>query len=535
MKGLRAPTQEQAGVLIAMVAVLFGGWVRLFIPWIAGFPVNDGGLFYVMLRAVHANGLRIPLHISYNGLSIPFAYPPLGFYVGAIVADLFRVDAIKVLQWLPATVLVGTLPAFYVLARAVLGTSFRAGLATLMFAFTPRAITWQVMGGGLTRSFGQLFLILALAAIYLTFDRFSRKRLILAILFSALVVLSHPEAALQTVGIAILLWIFKGRTQQGTLHALEIGTGTLALTSVWWLPAINHFGAGTLLSAAQTGQHNLLTLLAPFLLNFVDEPLITLVAVLGLIGFAFEASRRRPLIPIWFFVPFLIEPRSAPTYAMIPLAMLAGISLGEIVLPGLARVPGDAARNVGVNIMRCAPVVIFLAFIGIYMFAQTSYYGVQVAGTSLSADTRAAFGWIKTNAPPGSRFLVLTGNTSAELFCDAPVEWFPALAERTSVSTIQGREWEPGNQFGTVAANAQAASACLTADSPLACIEKLTSTPGSPLAYNYLYVARTAPVISNCRATGVSRRGEVLIGEMNASARYTQVYGNKEAAVFVEH
>src|SRR5512146_601966 len=150
MKSLRAPTQEQAGVLIAMTAVLFGGWVRLLIPSMAGFPVNDGGLFYVMLRAVQANGLRIPEYVKYNGLNIPFAYPPLGFYAGALAGKLLGWDEISVLRWLPAIVLIGTLPAFYWLAKEVLGTSWKAGTATLLFAFTPRAITWQIMGGGLT-------------------------------------------------------------------------------------------------------------------------------------------------------------------------------------------------------------------------------------------------------------------------------------------------------------------------------------------------------------------------------------------------
>jgi ABC-type multidrug transport system fused ATPase/permease subunit len=45
MRGLRTPTQEQAGILIAMAAIIFGGCVRLLIPWIAGFPVNDGDCF----------------------------------------------------------------------------------------------------------------------------------------------------------------------------------------------------------------------------------------------------------------------------------------------------------------------------------------------------------------------------------------------------------------------------------------------------------------------------------------------------------
>ena len=158
-----------------MAAVIFGGWVRLLVPWIAGFPVNDGGLFYVMVRAIQANGLRIPAYVQYNGIDIPFAYPPFGLYAGALISTLFHVDPVKVLQWLPAIVLIGTLPAFYFLARAILNSSLQAGLGTLMYAFTPRAIEWQVMGGGLTRSFGQVFLLLALACIHQTFAKYRRR------------------------------------------------------------------------------------------------------------------------------------------------------------------------------------------------------------------------------------------------------------------------------------------------------------------------------------------------------------------------
>src|SRR5574341_1321991 len=150
---LRAPSQEEWGFLLAMLAAIFGGWVRLFPPAIAGFPINDGGLFTLMTRAVQENGLRLPAYVQYNGLNVPFAYPPLAFYMGALLADLFHLDIVEILRWLPASVLIGTIPAFYGLAKSVLNSQFKAGLATLLFAFTPRSMTWQIMGGGLTRSF----------------------------------------------------------------------------------------------------------------------------------------------------------------------------------------------------------------------------------------------------------------------------------------------------------------------------------------------------------------------------------------------
>lgn len=530
MKGLRTPTQEQAGVLIAITAVVFGGWVRWLIPQLAGFPVNDGGLFYVMLRNLIENGLRLPATVEYNGLNIPFAYPPLGFYAGAIAAIAFRLDPIQILQWLPAVVMTATLPAFYWLARVVLGTSFRAGVATLIFAFTPRAITWQIMGGGLTRSFGQLFLVLALASIYLTFTGYTRKRLALAIVFSSLVVLSHPEAALQTVGAAILFWLFKGHSKEGTLHAVAIGAGTLAISAVWWLPAVIHYGAGTLFSAAQTGLHSWVFLVAPFLFNFVDEPLMTLIAVFGLVGIAFELSRRRLVLPLWFAVPFVLEPRSAPTVTMIPLAMLAALAVTEIILPALAEFAPASYDSGGLNVMRCRPAVMFLVFIGLYMLGNATYFGNRLARTALSSGTREAFAWIQENTAPGSRFLVLTG--TSELFCDGKEEWFPALTGRVSVTTIQGTEWQRGAEFQAITGEAQPAQDCVRSSDPLACVEGLTYGPGHLASYDYIYVNRSRPILQGCAVAETSKDGSHLIDELQTAPGYQLIYDGAEAAVF---
>jgi hypothetical protein len=533
MKTLRTPSQEQAGALIAMAAVLFGGWVRLQIPSIAGFPPNDGGLFYVMVQAIQTDGLRIPAYVQYNGLHIPFAYPPLGLYLTAAVASLFHVDVIRVMQWLPAAVLVVAIPAFYVLAKAVLGTSFRAGLATLIFAFTPRAITWQIMGGGITRSFGQVFLLLAWAYIFLTFANYSRKNLILAILFSSLVVLSHPEDALQAAGIAVVFWVFKGHSKRSALHAAVIGAGTLILAAIWWLPLALGPGLQSVLAATQTGLHNWVALFAPFLFNFTEEPLISIAAILGMIGFFLEAAQRRFLLPLWFILPFAIEPRSAATTTMIPLAMLAGLTLSDLLLPALSsfekgRTPA-ADRSDSLSGWASA---LFLLFIGLYLYGAASLFEGQVAGTALSPGVRQAFAWVKANTAADSRFLVLTGNSAGEFFCDAPVEWFPALTNRVSMTTIQGREWLPRGEFqGTLEIGRQAAG-CVLVDGPVNCLEQLRSTYGSRLNYDHLFVARSMPSVSGCRVIGTISPGEKTIEALKQSAGYSVMYENADVAVF---
>ncbi len=48
------------------------------------FPLNDGGLFATMIQDLVNNRLLLPASTTYNGLDIPFAYPPLAFYVAAL-------------------------------------------------------------------------------------------------------------------------------------------------------------------------------------------------------------------------------------------------------------------------------------------------------------------------------------------------------------------------------------------------------------------------------------------------------------------
>ena len=47
-------------------------------------------------------------------------------------------------------------------ARRLLPERSTALIATLLFALTPRAFNWEIVGGGLTRSPGLLFAMLAL-------------------------------------------------------------------------------------------------------------------------------------------------------------------------------------------------------------------------------------------------------------------------------------------------------------------------------------------------------------------------------------
>src|SRR5687768_95058 len=109
--------------LILMLAIIIGAFMRFNPTLLAGFAINDGGMFAVMVDDLKASRYVLPAFTTYNHLNIPFVYPPLGFYLGRIAADLFGLSAPEALRWVPAFFASLSIPAFYWLALRLLKRS----------------------------------------------------------------------------------------------------------------------------------------------------------------------------------------------------------------------------------------------------------------------------------------------------------------------------------------------------------------------------------------------------------------------------
>jgi hypothetical protein len=521
MKASRTPlSAEQAGMLMALMAVMLGAFLYLYPPMLAGFPINDGGLFYTMIRALQQNGYRLPETVGYNGLNIPFAYPPLGFYVGGLTSTLLHADPIVILQWLPAVVLVATSVIFWLLARRLLNSPIAAGYAVFLYVFAPRSMTWLVMGGGLTRSFGQAGLLLTVLCVHSLYTTRQRKFILWSIASSSFVVLAHPEAALHALAACVLLWVFFGRNRQATRDSILVALGTLLVTSIWWAPVVVRHGIGPFVSAGATGAEFSVSLISPLLMIFTEEPMMTVIPVLGLIGFAGHMARREYLLPAWFVLAFLIEPRSAATVAIIPCCLLAASALHDLILPAIAGAKSGQAPNEWPGSLRHAAVRGLLGFLGIYMLVMAVTADIDLARVRVTAEDRSALAWIDRNTPSSSRFLVLAGG--AEMFCSPVQEWFPVLTGRISESTIQGREWTSKGTFQAQLSGLQRIQLCLNEDQPRSCIDEHASRLG--LDYNYVYITRLATLTGHCRSSGVRHVGDTLVRELQEDGDFVMVY-----------
>ncbi len=474
---------DDIGSLLLLASILLGAWFRIFPPLEAGFPINDGGLFYAMIEALQNNGFRIPQFVEYNGLQIPFAYPPLGFYIAAGVGTVFGIDIFTILRWMPAIVLIGTIPSMYALSKAMLNSNMEAGLAAFIYALLPRSITWLIMGGGITRSVGQLFLILATLNLYRMYAEGKRKFAIGAVIFCSLVVVTHPEATIHTIGIAIALALLHARNRRGFLQTGLVGAGALAVTSPWWASMLVRHGLAPFVSASQSGFHDFKYFYA-FFIDYTQETFIPLIAVFAWIGVLYFVSKREYTLPLLFALPFLIEPRNAPNVGMITIPMLASHAIFQVLLPALR---GSQTKDQKISSLigntsqkLCIAVVTFCLFVGMQIF------GMEMSAKRIHPETRLAFEWVKAHTPPSSRFVILSGNRKP--LEDFNNEWFPILTDRVSLTTLQGLEWDNSIDFNEHTMWLSNAQNCRFSFDAPACLRALGLS--GQLQFDYLIILR---------------------------------------------
>jgi hypothetical protein len=431
--------------LILGVGLLYGIVLRVAPGLLAGFPLNDGGMFLSMIRDLSDSNYLLPLTTSYNLLDIPYAYPPLGFYIARILSDALGFNEISLLRWLPVSFNILSILAFFFLAKSILQDRPRAALATAFMAVTPGGYLWHIMGGGLTRSLGGLFLLLSVFLLKQLFETGGWRNLLLTVLACSLAILSHPEIILHTAGSCALLWLFYGRTRHGTLQAGIVIVGALLVSSPWWLNILLRFGLDPFLSTLHTGMYGNIRLSSIVSLLFARLSILPVLLVFRLIGIAWSIWKRQYLfLVVWSVVPIFVEPRSSGAIIFYPLSMLAAVGfadgLPEIIdwvrskkfKPAL----GDFTQN---RILNLALMSVLL-----YLFMESFAVNFALVNTSLKPPVISALEWTREHTSSDSQFLVLTGGG---VMTDPVQEWFPTLTDRHSQTTLQGLEWTLGPEF----------------------------------------------------------------------------------------
>ncbi len=426
-----SPNETRVALIFLALALVTGGAVRLYSLVQMPFAFGDGGMFWVATRAIAGANFALPATLAYPApdANLPFCYPPMGFYAAAVLAKV-GVPMAQIFRWLPWAWSMATIWAFWRLARTFWKNEpdgeWAAGAATLCWALLPWSFFWMVMGGGLTRALGLGCAFLAIdAAIKLWRDGETRQWIWLTI-FLAMTLASHLERARFAVVAVGLIWLFYGISSRGALQLAGAYFGAALFTAPWWGLCLMRFGLAPFRAAASSGgsgwseSSGASALVKAVLFTINGEAILPFAHILGALGLIWCLSRRQYFLPVWALAILLIEVRSGRIFIIAPLALGVGILLAN----------APRARFITMGLL-----TFWLCFLSVE---------VQLNLIGLTRGDLAAIDWAKTNAPADAKFLVIPTNDWA---MDETAEWFPALANRASVTTVQGAEWLPDGEF----------------------------------------------------------------------------------------
>jgi hypothetical protein len=145
-----------------------------------------------------------------------------------------------------------------------------------------------------------------------------------------------------------------------------------------------------------------------------------------------------------------------------------------------------------------------------YLFVESYLFGYRLVNTSLVPAERSAMLWVRENTSVDSQLVILTGTSAPEL--DAFQEWFPALAERKSLTTFQGTEWTLGSEFFQNFRELKQLQSCTKVDCLHSWIEK------NGISFDYI-LARKKNI-------------QVLVEALRMNSQYQLIYEDEVIAMF---
>jgi hypothetical protein len=384
----------------------------------------------------------------------------------------------------------------------------------------------MIMGGGVTRAPGMLFGLLTMWAAHRMYSTRDSRYAAAAAGFGAAAVLCHIEMAWFTAFSSAVFFLASGRSRRDVMHTAAVVAAVVLLTSPWWLTVSARHGAGPFLAAADAGRSGSANPLARILLFPVPgSPILPFLSVIPLLGLLSCVARRRWLLPAWVLAATVLDPRSFGTVASVPMAMLAGVAVADVLVPVLIAAPWRRDLPPARSPALAASVLVVLAAYALL----AAIIATPRLLTGFSPAEREALAWVAGSTPAGARFLVITDDAWA---VDRTSEWFPVEAGRTSVATPQGLEWVRGDAYTRGRDAYRDAQRCADADG--ACLAAWSRETG--IEFDHVYIPYLAPHSLDPVPPEDERRCcAALRAALRADPAYELLYDGAGATVFRRH
>jgi hypothetical protein len=203
--------------------------------------------------------------------------------------------------------------------------------------------------------------------------------------------------------------------------------------------------------------------------------------------------------------------------ALIPMSMMAAYGFDVVLAPVLLSLRGHEGEWFADRFITLT--IFVMAF---YLFFGSAVFGLGLVGESLSAADRETITWVDENIPPGSDFVLLTGEQYS--MNDPFQEWFPALTAQRSLTTLQGKEWTLGEDFFPFYGELVALQHC----ADVRCVEAWEEQNG--LGHQYLLIKKLPERSSSTLRDSLG----LLLDSVENSDEYEIIYETGNVVIFMK-
>ena len=478
------------------------------------YPAYGAGMYMQIVKQIQTNAFQPPLRIHhYSANGVPFAYPPLMFYVAAVVRSLGNIGPIAYARYVPGLVIIATVIPYYYLAKGFLHTSSKAGVATVVLATAPPVLTWHLSAGGIVRAPAFLLTVVGLFGGMRLFGAGDRRWLIPCAVLFGLTILSHPTYIVFFGVSYLLMFVFYDHSIRGLVDGAAIALGGVILAAPWWGWVIATHGISTIEAAA--GTHSGLfggvwRLYSLFVQPVIALNSISIFYIAAFLGAIYALNRRHFFLPTWMIVAGYLTDESR--FIFVAGSML--ISL--LVLNGV--------RSRVINLSYSRQKLIVIAVVGLAIVSVLSVgalFGASDIHSPAGSQTQPAFidnkdtqamGWVKENTDSSASFVVV-GDTG---------EWFPYFTGRPLLDSLWGAEWLGHKQYNRQISLFESISQC---DSSRCLTTTLNQANVHP---QYVYLPKGKYTVRGQQVkTSPQMRSSML-----ASSKYKLAYENDEVMIF---
>ncbi|MGC9384639.1 MAG: hypothetical protein ACP5D6_08590 [Kosmotogaceae bacterium] len=424
---------------VSLLVIIIGVVLRTYHIFIVGFnaPWGAGGLYLEFARQIFQNNYSIPVtipHYTYGGL--PFAYPPLPFFVESFLVFSLGLPEYLVVNLLPPFVSIISLILFFILSKKVLKNKYAQLLSRVLYAIMPISYMEQVEGAGLAESFGTLFIILLLLVFWLYYQNPYRiSSLFLSSLVWGLTVTASPASAYVSVFIFFTLFFMligkeKGNLNKMILYILIMGLLAVLISSFYWGTVIKNHGLGLLVNSFMT-QHEGSFFILSFIVRLakmdliINEPLLSILYIAALFVLLFK--KRYELLFLSVFS--VLIPRENWIMGIIGI-LIIGIASDLILknLPDDFLKRGNQSFSVHITIIAVAGI----------LFLRPLYFVLTrelIREHSLNKTQIRLLENIKVDPSFGENLIILGNNEF--------LEWAPYITEKSVLNVWFGTELAP--------------------------------------------------------------------------------------------